>query len=122
MLSNNETETTIIETETHISCDENDTLAPQIHKSLTQIFGLTGDERKKWGALKRLGITIEQFELGNQCMLLFGQIKDDDKKEYITGYSDRQRKRDKACKRLGITEEDIENLRIIFMAKIGISW
>lgn len=83
-----------------------------------KLLGVTIDELKRWSALKRLGITNEEYELGISIMSTAPIFKNN-KIEKLTGFAMSQIKRRKALNVLGITEEDIERERAASLSQIG---
>lgn len=83
-----------------------------------KLLGVTIDELKRWSALKRLGITNEEYELGISIMSTVPIFKNN-KIEKLTGFAMSQIKRRKALSVLGITEEDIERERAASLSQIG---
>ena len=83
-----------------------------------KLLGVTIDELKRWSALKRLGITNEEYELGIRIMSTAPIFKNN-KIEKLTGFAMSQIKRRKALSVLGITEDDIERERAASLSQIG---
>jgi hypothetical protein len=86
-----------------------------------KLLGVTEEEMKRWSALKKMGLTDDDFAMGAQYAAETAiQGKDNlTKAEKLTGYTERQQKRCKAVKTLGTSEEEIIETRSKFLGQIG---
>ena len=88
-----------------------------------KVLGVTAEEMKRWSALKRMGLTNDDFEIGCQIMTE-GRVEEDNDKvvkkpEQLTGYRYSQIKREKALGVLGTTEEEIEEVKSKRLSSLG---
>lgn len=83
-----------------------------------KILGVSEEEMKRWAALKRMGLSYSDLELGSELVSNITKF-DDTKQEKLTGYSEEQMKRTKAIKQLGVTEEDVETDVHMRLGRLG---
>ena len=88
-----------------------------------KVLGVSEEEMKRWSALKRMGLTNDDFEIGCQIMTE-GRVEVDNDKEVkkmerLTGYRVSQLKREKAVGVLGTTEEEIEEVKSKRLSSLG---
>jgi hypothetical protein len=88
-----------------------------------KVLGVTEEEMKRWSALKKMGLTNDEFELGAKyaqetCLIQDGELNAT-KTDKLTGYTPTQRRRSKAVKTLGISEEEIIETRSKVLGSIG---
>jgi hypothetical protein len=83
-----------------------------------KVFGVTEEEMKRWNALKKLGLSNDDFNIGSRIMTIIpkGEYT---KQEQLTGYTMEQIKRAKALVVLGLTEEDIDLSRAKLLGSLG---
>ena len=88
-----------------------------------KLFGVTAEEMKMWTVLQRLGVTYEEFLLGNEIFASIPSrpMRGGNKLENVTGVSTAQMKRAKAVSMLGTTEDEIYESRARMMGSIGSS-
>jgi hypothetical protein len=86
-----------------------------------KLLGVTEEEMKRWSALKKMGLSDEDFAIGAQyaAETSIQGTENLTKAEKLTGYTERQQKRCKAVKTLGTTEEEIIETRSKFLGQIG---
>ena len=88
-----------------------------------KILGVTEEEMKRWSALKKMGLTNDDFEIGCQIMTEGNVEKDEDegmkKTEKLTGYRTSQLRREKAVVVLGTTEEEIDDVNARKLSALG---
>jgi hypothetical protein len=83
-------------------------------------LGVTEEEMKRWSALKKMGLTDDDFALGARYAAETSILGSDvSKVERLTGYTDVQQKRSKAVKTLGTSEEEISEIRSHVLGQIG---
>lgn len=97
----------------------------QLSQRKLKVLGVNEDEMKRWPALKKLGLSDEDYHVGNK---IFSEGNNSGKFlppltkiEKVTGYSTSQVKRTKAVNLLGTTEEHIVEERSRRLSTLGIT-
>jgi hypothetical protein len=90
-----------------------------------KLLGVTEDEMKRWTALKKMGLTEEDFRVGCDIMTEGatshdGKHEEVSKSDKLTGYTVSQRRRSKAVNTLGTTEEEIADIRALKLSSLGV--
>ncbi len=117
ILSTKESDTDITSTMSVITTEQD--LKFKTAAQRLKLLGVTEEEMKRWNALKRLGLRLEDFDIG--CELMSNNpAPENTKEEKLTGYTMAQIKRAKAVNVLGTTEEDVDNDRAMKLSSLGV--
>ena len=103
-----------------ILCDELDEDQHRSENKPLKFLGTSEGEMKNWSALKRLGVSYSEYELGISIQVSNpADLPRSGKVERMTGFSTAQMKRSKALSVLGTNEDEVSESRSRRLGSIG---